>query len=283
MSEQTAIIKFDNQRRDAPRREHMGSPASPRGSEAARKDLRTRRLFSRYRKTGDSLVRDSIFSEYEDLVRYWARHYEGSVACYDDLYQEGCIGLLTAIERFDLGRRIRFRTFAPYYIKGAMRQYYREKTWRCSVPRFYKDASLRIRLLSDELGHDPTRQEVVEHLDIPEEKVDDAIAATKLWKPVLLSDLDRKPSRHGSIIEIGAFRDERFDALFERVDIWDLLQRTLSPLELAAVKMYYYDDRPQHEIADRLGTYQMMVFRLIRRSLDKLGRALEQEETLRAS
>ena len=85
------------------------------------------------------------------------------------------------------------------------------------------------------------------------------------------------------MIEIGAFRDERFDALFERVDIWDLLQRTLSPLELAAVKMYYYDDRPQHEIADRLGTYQMMVFRLIRRSLDKLGRALEQEETLRAS
>ena len=234
---------------------------------------RTKRLLLEYRKSNDPSVREDICKEYSGVVRFYARKYAESGMDYDDLYQEGCLGLMAALERFDPSLGFEFITYASYFVKGYMREFYRTKAWPCSVPRSMRDMSFQIRLLANQLGHDPSRQEVLDFCDIPPEKVDDAITASQVWRPVCFHNAEAACDVNPKIHSDASRMDTELEDVPLRIDIRSLMEEVLKPEELQIVCMRFFDDLPQREIAQRLGTNQMHVSRTLQRSVQKLEEA----------
>ena len=237
-------------------------------------------LFEAYEKTKDPRIRDQIFSEYAGLASICAWKYSGRGVDFEDLRQEGCMGLLRAIDGFDPGRGVQFHTYATYFVEGYIRQYFRDKAWICHVPRSVKAMSLRIKELSDELGRMPTKQEAASACGIPADKMDDAFAAANTWNPVSLQHDELNPASDFAFADAASYIDEDLESVPLRLDIRNASQKVLSQTEACVVKLYCEDDLSQRDIACKLGTYQMMVSRLLRRGTGKLGEALGDEEKL---
>ena len=103
-----------------------------------------RRLFDRYLRTGDPNVRETIVRRFLPLVRRMARRYGYTNEPFDDLMQVASIGLLKAIERFDLDREIAFSSFAIPTISGELKRHLRDRTWSVRVPRGAQERARRI-------------------------------------------------------------------------------------------------------------------------------------------
>ena len=144
------------------------------------------------------------------LVRSLARRYAGRGEPVDDLVQVGAIGLIKAIDRFELERGVELSTYAVPTIVGEIRRHFRDRSWSVHVPRRMKELSLRVsRLvdeLSSELGRTPTVAELAEAADVEEEDVIEALETARAHTPASLStpvdatrraDADRPPRRRG--------------------------------------------------------------------------------------
>lgn len=280
-SKQPACSVFENPAGHEKRRaaSDMASP-TPSRKKSTRKTRRTNELFRIYHKTRDPGIRNQICEEHLSLVSVCAYKYAKKGVDYEDLYQEGCLGLLRAIDGFDPARGVEFRTYATYFVEGFIRQYFRDKAWICHVPRSVKDLALQIKRLSEDLGHEPTRQEIIDFCGVPDNKADEAIAASQLWSPICLySDGEI----NYSIIHEASYDDNELESLPDRLTLQKASAETLSPMEASVVHMYYYDDLSQREIARKLGTYQMMISRLLEKSNRKLEAALSDGEERRVS
>ena len=123
-------------------------------------------LLEAYRLTGDRAARDRLVEELMPLVRSLARRYAGRGEPVDDLVQVGAIGLIKAIDRFELERGVELSTYAVPTIVGEIRRHFRDRSWSVHVPRRMKELSLRVsRLvdeLSSELGRTPTVAELAD-------------------------------------------------------------------------------------------------------------------------
>ena len=243
-------------------------------------DERELRLFKEYKETRDPGIRDEIFHEYRRLAVLCARKYEGRGADFDDLYQEGCLGILKAIERYDPSRGAKFFTYATYYVEGNVREYFRDRTWPCQVPRSIKRHSHRIKELLDELGYIPSRQELIELGGIPAGKVDDAMLAAGAWKPAPLYRYDSCTEETAEVSRATARYDRDTETVPDRLCIRDAIDSCLNPYEKRVVQMFFYRGLSQTEIANRLGTYQMRISRILRCSLSKLANELREEDCL---
>ncbi len=115
------------------------------------------------------------------FVRHIARGYVGRGEPFDDLVQVGCVGLVKAIDRFDLDRGLRLSTFAAPNISGEIKRHFRDHGWSIRPPRdlqeLYVKVSAATSRLSLTLGRAPTVAELAEALDATEEAVLDAIEA----------------------------------------------------------------------------------------------------------
>ena len=236
-----------------------------------RDSRQTKRLFREYQKTRDPEVRNQICQSYLSLTSICAWRYAGRGVDFEDLRQEGCLGLLRAIDGFDPHRGVEFSTYATYFVEGHIRQYFRDKTWQCYVPRRTRLMAVRIKDLSNDLGRMPTKQEVIDLCGIPADKVDDAIAALQAWNSVGFFRDDLNTGLNPAIVNEISYVDEGFDRTLMRLDVERASEKALSKSEFSIVKMYYEDEMSQREIARKLGTYQMTVSRSLQRSAGKLG------------
>jgi len=136
-------------------------------------------LLRAYHEEGDLHAREQLVEENLPLVRAIARRYSGRGESFDDLVQVGSIGLIKAIDGFDIERGVELQTYAVPTIVGEIKRYYRDHGWAVHVPRRLKELNLRlsalIESLSAELGRSPTIQELAEAGDSEEEEVVEAL------------------------------------------------------------------------------------------------------------
>ncbi|HSK46402.1 MAG TPA: sigma-70 family RNA polymerase sigma factor, partial [Coriobacteriia bacterium] len=104
----------------------------------------TRELFRRYRLEGDEDARDELITMYLNLVKYLASRFRNRGEPVDDLVQVGTIGLIKAIDRFDIERQVEFTTYATPTIVGELKRYFRDKGWAIKVPRRLQELSFRV-------------------------------------------------------------------------------------------------------------------------------------------
>jgi RNA polymerase sigma-B factor len=227
--------------------------------------------FEEYARTGNKAVRDELVLEYRDLARSLARRYRGRGEPVDDLEQVALLGLVKAVERFDPDRRIAFPNFAVPTIQGELKRHFRSQ-WIVRVPRSLQERVLDLGRAIDELtnlqGRSPTLSELAGVMGDSEEVLLEAMEARLAYSAVALDPPDTSGSGDSSNTALG--REDGQLRAVERDLLVDSLLRRLGPRERLIIRLRFFDEMTQSEIAARVGLSQMQVSRLIRHSLAHL-------------
>lgn len=201
----------------------------------------------------------------------------------EDLFQVGSIGLMKAIDFYDLSKNTKFKTYAAYFIKGEIKHYLRDKASFIKPPREIQELSYKISLASRELneqGKDGTSIELIaEHLGLPAKKIED-ILALDLGQEIL--SLDQTPANDDEDLSLmekipdGDYKD--FIANSEnRLMLNSALARLPQDMKQILI-MNYFEDINQKEISEKLGLSPMQVSRKIKKALNKLYELVNEPE-----
>jgi RNA polymerase sigma-B factor len=231
-------------------------------------------LFLAWQRDGDSRAREQLVEQYMPLARKLARRYIRSSVPLDDLMQVASVGLLLAIDRFDVDRG-RFSSYAIPTILGEIRRYFRDTGWALHVPRAAKERALEVRdahaALYARHGRSPHVSQLAEYLECEIEDVLDAMAAMNAYETCAL-DTPRPGDEAGLTYadSLGA-EDERFDLIEYDATLCAVFEH-LDPRDRQILRLRFVEDMTQLQIARRIGISQMQVSRLLRRSVEELQR-----------
>ena len=249
-----------------------------------------RELLRRYHEGGDLEARERLIEQYLPLVRSLARRYSYRGEQHEDLVQVGCIGLIKAIDRFDIDRGVELTTYATPNIIGEIKRHFRDKGWSVRVPRGLQELNVRLSHLLEELTvqleRSPSIAELAKAADVEEEEVLEALESGQAYATLSLSappgggddssDLDPLES-------LGTLEHE-YEVSEDRAVLAPGLA-ALEERERKILHLRFFEGLTQSQIAQQVGISQMHVSRLIRRSLEKLRQeiATEQPAKRRAS
>ena len=150
-----------------------------------------RELLRRYHEDGDLEAREQLIERHLPLVRSLARRYANRGEQLEDLVQVGSIGLIKAIDRFDVERGVELTTYATPNIIGEIKRHFRDKGWSIRVPRGLQELNVRLSQLLErltlELGRSPTIPELAEAAGVEEEEVLEALESGQAYATVSLS------------------------------------------------------------------------------------------------
>jgi RNA polymerase sigma-B factor len=252
------------------------------GAERKRKQSRrlvwdkrlTRELFVRYHREGDEAARDELVEMYLNLVKYLASRFRNRGEPIDDLIQVGTIGLIKAIDRFDIERAVEFTTYATPTIVGELKRYFRDKGWAVKVPRRLQELSFRVNqaidALTQRLQRTPTVEEIAGYLEVTADEVLEAMETSEAYNFVSLeSDRGGDGAETFSILEYVG-RDDQFMTVIDDRATLSAALRGLAPQEQQALYLRFFRGLTQTEIARQMDISQMQVSRLLRRTLKVL-------------
>jgi RNA polymerase sigma-B factor len=245
-------------------------------TEYSRED--TKQLFAEFQRTGDQSLRDELAKLHLPLVEYLAKRFKDRGEPLDDLIQVGSVGLLKAIDRFDLGRGVEFSTYATPTIVGEIKRYFRDKGWAVRVPRRLQELSLRlnkvIASLTQDLGRSPTIPEIAQKAGVSEEEVLEALESGQAYTTMSLdapaADDADAPLRADRIGE----EDFRLDNLEYFASLAPLIEK-LPERERHILYLRFFKGMTQSKIAEDTGISQMHVSRLLSRILAFLREGME--------
>lgn len=216
-------------------------------------------------------LREEIVERTNWLALRGARRFASRGEPFDDLLQVARIGLLKAVDRFDVNVGVQFGAYATPTIMGELRRYFRDHTWSLHVPRRAKDLRPAINEAADqltkELGRSPQVKEIAAHLAISEDVVLEALEANNAYRSFALDTA-------GSTAAAGA-DSGNLDEVVDREVVVTLLDR-LRPRERTILYLRFYEELSQSQIAERIGTSQVHVGRLIASSLAALREVLDE-------
>lgn len=238
-------------------------------------------LLSAYHRGRDESAREQALVELMPLVRSLALRYAGRGEPLEDLVQVGSLGLIKAVDRFDVDRGVEFSSYAVPTIVGEIRRHFRDKAWAMHVPRRLKELSVRLSRLLDELtnelGRSPTVPELARAAGVEDEEVIDALDSAQAYST---------RSLHAPFDDEGD--DNLSDRLgveergYEEIEDGSLVEAGLGMLderERRIVELRFFEEMTQSQIAAELGISQMHVSRLLRRALVLMrGRIEELQE-----
>src|SRR5436190_16356797 len=131
-----------------------------------------RSLLLRYHREGDLSAREQLIERYMSLVRSLARRYSYRGEQLDDLIQIGAIGLIKAIDRFDVNRGVELTTYATPNIIGEIKRHFRDRGWSVRVPRGLQELNVQlsrpVEELTVQLGRSPTIPELAKAAGVEE-------------------------------------------------------------------------------------------------------------------
>jgi len=242
-----------------------------------------RELLRRYHHDGDVEARQRLIEQYLPLVRSLARRYSYRGEQLEDLVQVGCIGLIKAIDRFDIDRGVELTTYATPNIIGEIKRHFRDKGWSIRVPRGLQELNVKLsKLIEDltvQLERSPTIPELAKAAGVEEEEVLEALETGQAYSTLSLSapssgddneDLDPLES-------LGELEPE-YEVSEDRAVLAPGL-RVLDERERKILHLRFYDGLTQSQIAQQVGISQMHVSRLIRRSLEKMREEIATDTT----
>ncbi|MER6212426.1 RNA polymerase sigma factor SigF [Streptomyces sp. NPDC001642] len=220
-------------------------------------------------------VRNTLIEMNITLVRYAAGRFRSrGHQEVEDIVQAGTIGLIKAIDRFELTREVEFTSFAMPYIVGEIKRFFRDTTWAVHVPRRLQEARVELARATEELrtrlGRMPTTRELAELMSLPESDVIEARKASNGYTSASL-DAATASSEDGEVALadfIGV--DDIAHELVEDLHALAPLVAQLDERERRIIHMRFVDELTQAQIGVHLGISQMHVSRLLSRLLTKL-------------
>jgi RNA polymerase sigma-B factor len=240
-------------------------------------------LLRRYHEQNDLEAREKLIEQYLPLVRSLARRYSYRGEQLEDLVQVGCIGLIKAIDRFDIDRGVELTTYATPNIIGEIKRHFRDKGWSVRVPRGLQELNVRLSHLVEDLTvqleRSPTIAELAKAAGVEEEEVLEALESGQAYATLSLST-GGGGSDDGSDLDplesLGEI-EHQYEVSEDRA----LLEpgfRVLDDRERTILHLRFFEGLTQSQIAQQVGISQMHVSRLIRRALEKIREEIASEE-----
>lgn len=233
-------------------------------------------LMKRVRE-GDEEARQEMITGNLRLVLSIVQRFSGRKENPDDLFQVGCIGLIKAVDHFDIEKEVMFSTYAVPMIVGEVRRYLRDNG-AIRVSRSVRDLAYKALQVRDELSarlqRDPSPDEISQVLGVPREQVVNAMDAIvepiSLYEPVF--------SENGDALYVidqlaDTSRDASDKSWLEHIALREAVAG-LSPREQTIIKLRFFKDKTQTEIASEIGISQAQVSRLEKAALAKLRKQL---------
>jgi RNA polymerase sigma-B factor len=231
-------------------------------------------LLRRYHEEGDLAAREQLIEQYMSLVRSLARRYSYRGEQLEDLVQIGAIGLIKAIDRFDLERGVELTTYATPNIIGEIKRHFRDRGWSVRVPRGLQELNIQLSRLLEELtvqlGRSPTIAELAKAAEVSEEEVLEALESGRAYSSLSLSAAGGQ-DEDGDLDPLESLGTEEHE--YEVSEDRAVLEpgfRVLDDRERKILHLRFFKGLTQSQIAQQVGISQMHVSRLIRRSLEKI-------------
>jgi RNA polymerase sigma-B factor len=240
-------------------------------------------LLKRYHQSGDVSAREELIERYMPLVRSLARRYSYRGEQLEDLVQIGAIGLIKAIDRFDVDRGVELTTYATPNIIGEIKRHFRDKGWSVRVPRGLQELNVQlsrlVETLTVQLSRSPTIPELAEAAGVEEEEVLEALESGRAYSSVSLSAAGGGGDDDDELDPLESLGEEEheYQVSEDRV-VLEPGFRVLDDRERMILHLRFFKGLTQSQIAQQIGISQMHVSRLIRRSLEKIREEIAADE-----
>lgn len=224
-------------------------------------------------KAGDEQARDTFINGNLRLVLSIIQRFYGRGESADDLFQIGCVGLIKAIDNFDLSQNVQFSTYAVPMIIGEVKRYLRDNN-SIRVSRSVRDLAYKAIQFKEkytkEHGREPNIEEIAKELGV--EKEDIAFSFNAIQDPVSLQEPVYNDGTD-SINVMEQVRDTKnTDELWaENMTIMGAMQK-LNEKERMIITKRFFDGRTQMEVADEIGISQAQVSRLEKSAIQHIKR-----------
>ena len=222
---------------------------------------------------GDKAAREQLVEENVGLVWCVVKRFYGRGTDAEDLFQIGSIGLLKAIDKFDLSYDVKFSTYAVPMISGEIKRFLRDdgmiKVSRSLKELAYKSVQAREKLM-DRLGREPTLEELADETGAEKEELVQAMEAggevESLYRPI-----HQKEGSEIRLLDRIEEREQREERILDTMVLKQLLE-TLDAKERQLIYLRYFADRTQSDVGRIMGISQVQVSRMEKRIIEELRR-----------
>ena len=239
-----------------------------------------KKMLREYKDNPTKELREELIERHLYIAEILAKKYTNRGIDYDDIFQVASIGLIYAIDRYDIEKGYEFSSFATPTIIGEIKKHFRDKGWTIRVPRRIQELSKRINNakvhLSQELQKVPTVEDIANYLNTTEEDVLEAMEASKVYSPQSL-DITFDSQNDDKEVNLSDLIGEE-DLYFSKIENNDFLMKTMKKLnevEREILIERYFNRKTQVAIAKNLNISQMTISRIEKRILIKLRKEVE--------
>ncbi len=254
----------------------------PTGSTRKLTEAEVQERLAQYAADADPRVRDEIVLQYSNLVESIARRFLGACEPLEDLSQEGYIGLIRSVDKYDVNQGVKFSTYATHFIIGEIKHYLRDKGKIIKEPAWLQELNQRmtrvIESLSQKHNRQPTEREIAEVMLMPEQTVREMLTTREVFK---VSSLDGDKEDSPTAKDAEKIRDDKvvsFQLPVEDKIVLETSLQRLKDIEKDVIAAHYYKGLNQTEIAKVHGISCNYVSHILRNSTKKLKKILQTEE-----
>jgi RNA polymerase sigma factor (sigma-70 family) len=260
---------------DAKEKNSNWSGPERRASDRLDDETRANRLLAKYRAGGrdSASARDALVLQFRPLVQKQARQFLSSNVPYEDLVQEGFLGLMHGIDQYDPNRGVKLITYATHHIDGHLRHFLRDRVQIIKEPAWLQEMAQKVRreieTLTQEKGREPTDTEVAKSLGLNESEITRIKATRSIFAVTSLDEAQETgaPAAHVAENNIQASAAEL--PIEEKLVLENALVR-LKDIEQKVLYSFYYEDRSQTDIARTLGVSNNYISHILKNSARKL-------------
>lgn len=244
------------------------------------KEFSDKELFRLYAGNREVDVRNELVKRHLYIAEILSKKYLNKGIEYEDIYQVASLGLIFAIERFDIQKGFEFSSFATPTIIGEIKKHFRDKGWSIRVPRRIQELSKKVNtakvFLQQELQRVPKVEDIATYLKCSQEEVLEAIEASQVYKP---KSLDLSYDNDGDdkdilLLDLVGDEDKSF-GIIENKDFIDKALSKLTEIETKIIMDRFFRNKTQMHVANELGVSQMTVSRMEKKIISKLKKEYE--------
>jgi len=235
-----------------------------------------------YEKLAEPKIRDEIVLQYANLVESIGRRFVGACEPLEDLCQEGYIGLIASVDKYDASKGVKFSTYATHFIIGQIKHYLRDRGKIIKEPAWLQELNQRmtrvIESLGQQLGRHPTEREISDVMQMPEHSVVELLTTREVFK---VSSLDGEKDDNSNQRDTEKISDDKmvtFQLPLEDKIVLEAAMQRLKDIEQQVIFEHYYKGHNQTEIAKHLGISCNYVSHILRNGTKKLKKILTTEE-----
>ena len=237
---------------------------------------------AQYSKHPEPKIRDEVVMQYSNLVESIGRRFMGSCEPLEDLIQEGFIGLIASVDKYDASKNVKFSTYATHFVVGQVKHYLRDKGKIIKEPAWLQELNQRmtrvIEALNQKHGRQPTEKEIAEVMQMPERTVQEMLTTREVFK---VTSLDGDKDDSNGSRDTDKIKDDKivtFQLPIEDKIVLEASLDRLKDIEQQVISDHFYQGLNQTEIAKKLDISCNYVSHILRNGTKKLKKILATEE-----